>query len=95
MTMKREAKQELTSRYAERLSGARPERSVSPRQLARYGRWLPADYAAKWLLGYERETKRITREGWAERRAAQRRRINGRAPGPHHIGDIERGMVRR
>lgn len=94
MTMKREAKTENLTKFAERRSGRRQERSFSPRQLAKYGRHLPAEYAARFFLSYHRETKRISRESWAEARAGRRVRWTNAAgqvvcKGPRQFGDTQ------
>lgn len=94
MTMKREAKTRNLTEYAERRSGQRVERSFSPRQLAKYGRYLPADFAAKFWLSYHRETRKPNREFWAADRAARRVRWTNAAGrtvcrGAHHSGDTQ------
>jgi hypothetical protein len=68
MTMKREAKVEVTGKYELRKTGEVAEPSRSPRQYAAYGAYLPATVAARFFLGYERYATARTRDDWATSR---------------------------
>lgn len=86
--MSRETKTQALVDYATRC--ATPQRSMTPRQSRLYGRYVPGQIVAAIYLRLDRGARRHLRSTWAESRLQQRRRINGRAPGPHHHG--ERGF---
>lgn len=97
MTMTRETKTQATSQYAGDL--AKVHYAMSPRQLATYGRFIPAPLAARINFSNARITSTRTREMWAASRLTHRARwtnAEGRAvcKGTGRTGhDVARALV--
>lgn len=63
--MSRTTKTATLAAYADRRAGRLVESSPSPRLIARHGRYLPADLAARLFLSVERVTNTRTRDVWS------------------------------
>jgi hypothetical protein len=75
MTMNREAKEAMLKRNVEILIGAEKILSPSPRRAAEFGRYAPAEWAARFELRRARRTKNyVSRECVIEGKIRARRR---------------------